>query len=85
MPASATPVGTLYVDGVEDATVITITGSNPYNWSLILPVLNTGQQVEIYITATVDGINTGFITAQAQVDNELDYNFSPNRALVPAI
>lgn len=72
MPASATPVGTLYVDGVEDEAIVTITGSNPYNWSLILPVLNTGQQVEIYITATVDGIDTGFIAAQAQVDNELD-------------
>jgi len=57
---------------LKDATVITITGSNPYNWSLTLPTLNTGQQVEIYITATVDEINTGFIAAQTQVDNELN-------------
>jgi len=66
MPATGMPVGKLYVDGVEDATVITIMGANPYKWSLTLPELSAGQQVQIYITATIDGIDTGFIAESTQ-------------------
>lgn len=70
-PATGVPVGKLYVDGIEDATVITITGANPYKWSLTLPELSTGQQVQIYITATIDGIDTGFIAESTQAADML--------------
>lgn len=72
MPATGIPIGKLYLDGIESATVITITGANPYKWSLTLPELLTGQQVQIYITATIDGIDTGFIAESTQAADVLN-------------
>ena|SRR3990167_2576915 len=59
---SAGPAGVLYVAGVADAAVVTISGTNPYKWSVTLPTLTAGQSVGMYITATVVGVATaGFV------------------------
>lgn len=72
MPATSMPIGKLYVDGIENATVVTITGANPYKWNLTLPELLAGQQVQIYITATIDGVDTGFIAESTQAADVLN-------------
>jgi len=69
--ATGTPVGALYVDGVADAATVTITGSNPYKWSVTLPTLTAGQRVDMYITATISTIATAGIVASAQADTAL--------------
>lgn len=62
------PAGVLYVDGIVNAASVTITGSNPYKFSVTLPTLTAGQRVDIYITATISGIATGAIIASEQTD-----------------
>jgi len=52
------PVGTLYVNGVSNAAVVTISGTNPYKFALTLPTLNAGDICQMYVTATVDSIPT---------------------------
>ena len=68
---SVGPTGTLYVDGTSNAATVTITGSNPYKWSVTLPALTAGQRVQIYTTATIAGINTGSFVASEQADTVL--------------
>lgn len=65
------PTGMLYVDGVADAAVVTITDANPYRWSVTLPALTAGQRVEIYVTATIANIATAAVVAGDQVDTSL--------------
>jgi hypothetical protein len=65
---SVGPSGVLYKNGVVDAAVVTISGSNPYKWSTTVPVLAAGDQVSIYITATIGGVATAGIVSQAQGD-----------------
>ena len=69
--AAGTPSGTLYVDGVANAAEVTITGSNPYKFSVTLPALTAGQRVDMYITATISGIATAAIVASEQADTRL--------------
>ena len=57
--ATGTPAGTLYVAGVANGASVTITGANPYKWSVTLPTLVAGDVVQVYITATVSAIATG--------------------------
>ncbi len=60
--ATVGPVGSLYVAGVVTADVVTISGTNPYKFSVTLPVLTAGQSVGLYATATVNLIATaGFV------------------------
>lgn len=66
--AAGTPAGALYVDGTANAAEVTITGSNPYKWAVILPALTAGQRVDMYITATIDTVETAGIVASAQAD-----------------
>ena len=68
---SAGPTGKLYVDGVANSTTVTITGSNPYKFSVTLPSLTAGQHVDMYITATISSIATAGIVASAQADTVL--------------
>jgi hypothetical protein len=68
---SVGPAGVLYVDGVADAATVTITGSNPYKFAVTLPSLTAGQRVDMYITATIDGIATGNPVASEQADTAL--------------
>ena len=65
---STGPAGTLYVDGTADAATVTITGSNPYKWSVTLPSLTAGQRVDMYITATISTIATAGLVASEQAD-----------------
>lgn len=69
--ASGTPSGVLYVDGVANAAPVTITGSNPYKYSVTLPVLTAGQRVDMYITATIATIATAAVVASEQADTSL--------------
>ena len=66
--ASVGPVGALYVDGTSNAAAVTITGANPYKWTVTLPTLTAGQCVSMYITATVDSIATASVVAEAVAD-----------------
>ncbi|MCK9597634.1 MAG: hypothetical protein M0R06_01260 [Sphaerochaeta sp.] len=59
LAATVGPVGVLYVNGVANGAVVTITGANPYKWAVTLPALNVGDLAQMYITATVDAIATG--------------------------
>ena len=68
---SAGPTGKLYVDGVANSATVTITGSNPYKFSVTLPSLTAGQHVDMYITATISSIATAGIVASAQADTVL--------------
>jgi hypothetical protein len=69
--AAGTPAGVLYVDGVADGASVTITGSNPYKWSVTLPALTAGQRVDMYITATISTIATASVVASEQADTAL--------------
>lgn len=69
--AAGTPSGVLYVDGVANGATVTITGSNPYKWSVTLPSLTAGQRVDMYITATISTIATAGFVASEQADTAL--------------
>jgi len=69
--SAGAPAGVLYVDGVADGAVVTITGANPYKFSVILPALTAGQRVQMYITATIAGIATAGVVASEQADTAL--------------
>lgn len=68
---SVGPVGELYVNGVANAASVTITGSNPYKWTVTLPSLNPGDRVSMYITATVSSIATASVVAEESADTYL--------------
>ena len=68
---SSGPTGTLYIDGTSNAATVTITGSNPYKFSVTLPTLTAGQRVDMYITATISSIATAGIVASDQADTSL--------------
>jgi len=61
---SVGPIGTLYVAGVATVDVVTISGTNPYKFSVTLPALTAGQSVAMYITATISTIAKGAFVAQ---------------------
>ena len=69
--AAGSPSGVLYVDGVANGATVTITGSNPYKFSVTLPSLTAGQRVDMYITATIDTIATAGFVAGEQADTSL--------------
>lgn len=68
--ASVGPAGTLYLNGTSNAASVTISGSNPYKWTLTLPALSAGDRVDMYITATVGGIATAAIVASDAADTK---------------
>lgn len=55
---SVGPVGTLYVNGVANGATVTLTGTNPYKWSVTLPTLTAGDLVAMYIAATIASVVT---------------------------
>ena len=62
------PAGVLYVDGTANAASVTISGSNPYKWTVTLPTLTAGQCVSMYVTATIATIATGSVVAEDVAD-----------------
>src|SRR5690349_10010471 len=60
---SVGPTGTLYVNGTSNGASVTITGSNPYKFSVTLPTLTAGDSVSMYVTATIATIATAAIVA----------------------
>lgn len=65
---SVGPAGTLRVAGVATGDVVTISGSNPYKFSVTLPALTAGESVDMYVTATISGIATAAIVATEMAD-----------------
>lgn len=81
---STGPAGVLYVDGTANAAEVTITGTNPYKFSVTLPALTAGQRVDMYITATIDGIATGNPVASEQADTALTSEVKTETAAILA-
>lgn len=69
--ASVGPAGVLYVAGVATLDVVTISGANPYKFSVTLPALTAGQSVGLYVTATVATIATASVVAEDVADTKL--------------
>lgn len=84
LSASADAAGTLYVDGTANAATVTITGSNPYKWSVTLPSLTAGQRVDMYITGTIGTIATAGIVASEQADTSLTSEVKAETAAILA-
>jgi hypothetical protein len=68
--ASVGPAGVLYVAGTATADAVTISGANPYKFSVTLPALTAGQSVAMYVTATVGGIATAAFVAAELADTK---------------
>ena len=67
---SVGPAGVLYVDGTANGATVTISGSNPYKWSVTLPTLTAGQSVSMYVTATIAAIATASVVAEDVADTK---------------
>ena len=65
---SAGPVGALYVNGVLNGASVTVSGSNPYKWTVTLPALSAGDLVSMYVTATIDDVATAEVVAEDVAD-----------------
>lgn len=83
--AGTGPAGVLYVDGTVNGASVTVSGANPYKWTVTLPALTAGQRVSMYITATIAGVATGAIVAEEQADTALDSDAVTLAATQPAI
>jgi hypothetical protein len=68
--ASVGPVGVLYVNGVANGASVTVSGANPYKWTVTLPSLTAGDLVSMYLTATIDGIATAEVVAEDVADTK---------------
>ena len=79
---SVGPVGALYVNGTVNAASVTISGSNPYKWTVTLPALTAGDLVSMYVTATIDSVATAEVVAEDVADT---YRTSDIEALVDDI
>jgi len=82
---SAGPAGTLYVDGTANGAGVTVTGANPYKWTVTLPALTAGQCVSMYITATIATIATASVVAEDTADTALNSDAVTLSATQPAI
>ena len=80
---SVGPAGTLYVNGVANGATVTITGANPYKWSVTLPTLAAGDLVAMYITATIATIATAEFVWRDVADTVHLSNVSTELAKVP--
>ena len=67
---SVGPAGALYVDGIANVASVTVSGSNPYKWTVTLPALTAGQCVSMYITATIANIATASVVAEDVADTK---------------
>lgn len=68
---SVGPAGALYVNGVVNGASVTISGSNPYRWTVTLPSLTASDCVSMYLTATISSIATATIAAEDVADTAL--------------
>lgn len=68
--ATVGPAGTLYVNGVSNGASVTVTGANPYKWTVTLPALTAGDLVSMYITATIDSVATAEVVAEDVADTK---------------
>ena len=67
---SVGPAGTVYVNGVANAATVTVTGSNPYKWSVTLPTLTAGDTVSVYVTATISSVATAAVVFEDVADTK---------------
>ena len=68
--ASVGPAGTLYVNGTGNGASVTVSGSNPYKWTVTLPALTAGDLVSMYVTATIDSVATAEVVAEDVADTK---------------
>lgn len=68
--AASTPTGTLVVNGVDNAAVVTVTNkaTGIYKASVILPSLAAGDLVQLRIAATIGSVATAGIIWQDVAD-----------------
>ena len=59
--ATGTPAGTLIVNGVNNAAVVSVAnkGTGRYTASVTLPTLVPGDRVQLFVSATVSGVAGG--------------------------
>jgi hypothetical protein len=60
--ADALPAGTLYLNGVANAATVTVAETvtvGLYTWSVTLPTVADGQNLEVWIAAAVGGVSGG--------------------------
>lgn len=71
--ADALPAGTLVMDAVNNAAVVTIANvsTGVYSRSVTLPALTAGQTVQVRIAYTVDTVTSGGIVWQDMADTKL--------------
>lgn len=65
------PAGVLYVNGIVNVAVVTVSGTNPYKWAVTLPALTAGDCLSMYITATIGDVATAAIVAEEVGDTAL--------------
>jgi hypothetical protein len=82
--ASVGPAGVLYVNGVANAAAVTVSGANPYKWTVTLPALTAGDCVSVYLTATVDMIATASVVAEHVADTYRESDTYAEAALIHA-
>jgi hypothetical protein len=68
--ATVGPVGALYVNGIANAAAVTVSGTNPYKWTVTLPALTAGDLVSMYLTATIDAVATAEVVAEDVADTK---------------
>lgn len=83
LASTSAPTAVLYVNGVLNAAAVTVTGSNPYKWSLTLPSLTAGDTVEIYASATIATIPVSVYVAAATADTSRPSDVAAELAKVP--
>ena len=71
--ADSTPAGTLIVNGVNNAAVVTVTtpSTGVYKWSCTLPTLAAGDIVQMRVAATIGAIATGAVVWEEAADTKL--------------
>lgn len=83
LASTTAPTAVLYVNGVSNAAAVTVTGANPYKWSVTLPALTAGDTVEIYASATIATIPVSQYVAAATADTSRPSDVVAELAKVP--
>lgn len=70
--ADATPVGTLVINGTDDAATVTVTNKSTgsYKAAVTLPALGAGDGVQLRIAATIGGTAAKAIIFQGVADTQ---------------
>lgn len=81
---SVGPVGALWLNGAANGASVTISGTNPYGWSVTIPTVTAGQRVSMYVTATIATIATAAVVAEESADTSLASDIKTDTAAILA-